>query len=68
MSFFRKYNTGATLNDVLRERERDVQLLGDMQRALKNITDGQALYLMSPDGARWKITVDNAGTLTTEAM
>ncbi len=26
-----------------------------------------ALYMKSPDGTRWKITVDNAGVLTTEA-
>lgn len=44
-------------------------LISVIQRAIRGVRyqNIDALYLMAPDGGLWKVTVSNAGTLTTTA-
>lgn len=44
-------------------------LISSIQRALRAVpyTQNEKLYLVSPDGNLWKVTVSNAGVLTAVA-
>jgi len=44
-------------------------LISSIQRSIRGVqyTQNEKLYLVSPDGALWKVTVSNAGALVVAA-
>lgn len=60
MSGFRILSGDATPQDLLRERRRDAQVVDALLERCKPTE----LILKSPDGNKWKITVDNSGTIS----
>ena len=61
-----RYSPGA-------ESQRNLQIEQADKRNRKKGTDvelsrGERVILQSPDGVRWAVTIDNTGTLQTEAL
>lgn len=61
---FRILDGTATLEDLMKERRRDALAID----AILKRSSPDYIVIKSPDGQKWKVTVDNTGTISTEAV